>query len=152
MNLFFLHHFVRFAEPPEGFYYDSLKQSDIPRISAYTQTGLPAAYYENVIRYNITTGLFTKDGKVVAWTAMHDVGEAGMTNVDADYRRNKLATGVLMKQAAKVLETGKVIFGHVFDSNEAAMQFFSSTGRTEIIGSHRWMNLRKKKCAVRSPL
>lgn len=85
---------------------------------------------------------------------MHDVGESGMTNVDANYRRNKLALGVIINQAAKVFGTGKVIFGHVFDSNEAAMQLFSYAGHTEIIGGHRWMNLRKNKnrCNVRSLL
>lgn len=84
---------------------------------------------------------------------MHEVGESGMTNVDVNYRRNKLAIGVLITQAAKVFELGKVIFGHVFDSNEVALQLFNYAGHMEIIGSHRWMNLRKnKQCAARSQL
>lgn len=122
-------------------------------MTALSHYKLPSWYFENVIKYNVTTGLNTNDGKVVAWTGMHDVAESGMTNVDSNYRRNKLAIGVLIKQAAKVFAMGKVIFGHVFDSNEVAMQVFNYVGQMEIIGSHRWMNLRKnKECAMKSVL
>lgn len=144
---------IRFGQPPPGFYYDSLKQSDVPQLSANSHYKMPTWYFENVIKYNVTTGLYTNDGKVVAWTGMHEVGESGMTNVDASYRRHKLAVGVLTTQAAKVFAMGKITFGHVFDSNEVAMQLFNFAGHIEIIGSHRWMNLRKsKECATRSQL
>ncbi len=120
-------------------------------MSAISYYKFPSWYFENVIKYNDTTGLFTNDGKVVAWTGMHEVGESGMTNVDENYRRNKFAVGVLIKQAAKVFQMGKSSFGHVFDSNEVVMHLFNYLGHTEIIGSHRWMNLRKNK-AMRSLL
>lgn len=113
---------------------------------------MPSWYFENVIKYNITTGLYTSDQKLVAWTAMHEVGESGMTNVDENYRRQKLATGVIAQQAAKVLSAGKVIFGHVFDKNETAMQLFNNVGHVKIIGSHRWFNLRNYKNEQKSSL
>lgn len=143
---------IRFAKPPQGFYYDFLKKSDVPRMSAISQYKMPQWYFENVIKYNVTTGLYTNDGKVVAWSAMHETGELGMTNVDTNYRRQKLARGVIWKQAAKAFEMGKVLFAHVFDSNDGAMQLLNSTGHANIIGIHRWMDLRKNKCAVRSLL
>lgn len=111
-------------------------------MTAISHYKMPSWYFENVIRYNETTGLYTNSGKLVAWTGMHEVAESGMTNVDANYRRQKLATGVIIKQASKLFEMGKVVFGHVFDNNKSAMQLFNSTGHLKIIGSHRWINLR----------
>lgn len=121
-------------------------------MTAISHYNMPSWYFENVLKYNITTGLYTNDGKLVAWTAMHEVGESGMTNVDANYRRQKLATGVIINQGAKVLEAGKVIFGHVFDKNKGAMQFFNNVGHVKIIGNHRWVNLRKNKCVMKSQM
>ncbi|KAJ6639532.1 hypothetical protein Bhyg_12278 [Pseudolycoriella hygida] len=130
---------------PHGFYYDSLKVDDVPLLIANSYYKMPPWYFENVIQHNITTGLYTNDGKLVAWTGIHEVGESGLTNVDAKYRRQKLALGVLSQQTFKALQAGKVIFGHVFDNNVTAVDLFDSIGHAKIVGRHRWINLRKGK-------
>lgn len=61
--------------------------------------------------------------------------------VDANYRSIKLASGVVMKQAANVLLWG-----------ELSLLMFLIVMKQQIVDSHRWINVRKIKCVVRSSL
>lgn len=112
-----------FYSAPEGFYYDSLKESDVPKLKSALSYILQSGYLEAVIKYNPTTALYTNDGELIAWTIMHETGESGMLEVVEKYKRRGFGRELVLRQSIKLQDMGRLIFRHIFVGNDVGASF-----------------------------
>ncbi|XP_037040518.1 uncharacterized protein LOC119077407 [Bradysia coprophila] len=110
-------------DAPDGFYYDSLKESDIPKIQSTLTYMVERGYLEAVINYNPTTALYTNDGELIAWAIMHESGESGMLEVVEQYKRRGIGRELVLRQTIKLLDKRRILFRYILHGNDVAKGF-----------------------------
>jgi hypothetical protein len=92
---------------------------------------------KSVIKLNPTTALVDdSSGNLVAWCIQHESGEIGLLQVDAKHRLMGLGRSVFLRQMLKMVECGKIVYGHVHDINAASVKLIESVGGVEWVGGH----------------
>lgn len=102
-------------------------------------------YFEDIIKYNPSTGLYRKDdGELIAWCIMHESGDQGALEVVEKYRNKKIGSGVLWQQVLKAFQRNKLNFNYIYSKNEAATKLTSNMGNMEYFGTAKIIITQKK--------
>jgi hypothetical protein len=141
-------HAFQISRVPEGFYFDRVKISDVPKInSVWAQRSTRSLeYLTKMITLNPSTGLYSSDtGQLVAWCLMLETGAMGNLQVDRGSYRKGLGELTFKKQALKMgKELNRELCGFVAHHNAISLKMCTKVG-FEVTANKSFIGVKRKE-------